>query len=500
MKRRFAALWFPFLLTDWYTRRRPADRDIPLVSALPKNGRMCITAANAIAQQEGVYAGMVLADAKAAVPQLIMFPDTPDRAATILKHIGLWCIKFTPLAGMDEPGGIILDITGCAHLWGGEMEYVTEIKQQLEKKGYTAKIAVADTIAAAWAMSRYAKQEIILTTNDEYDILHTLPPEALRLDEWIVQRLYKLGFKTIGRFIGMPPATLRRRFGPTLVHRINQLLGRQEEHILPIKPVAPYVERLPCLDPIRTAQGIELAIGKLLDGLCARLTKEGKGVRHAQLSCYRVDGKVLRIEIGTNKPSVSKKHLLELFELKISTIEPALGIELFLLEAVKVDDHTPHQELLWSTNGSFENKALVELLDRFKGRDPYCHINRYVPQEHHWPERAIRAAESLTEKATDTWPQHRPRPIRLLHPPQPIEVTAPIPDYPPLIFRFHGEVYVIKRADGPERIEREWWLEQGEHRDYYVVEDTRGRRYWLFRLGHYVGDRSPNWYLHGYFA
>lgn len=69
-----------------------------------------------------------------------------------------------------------------------------------------------------------------------------------------------------------------------------------------------------------------------------------------------------------------------------------------------------------------------------------------------------------------------------------------------MLFRYQGEVHNIKRADGPERIEQEWWIQQGLHRDYYTVEDEAGARFWIFRLGHYKNDNKPEWFIHGYFA
>lgn len=499
MEKRFASLWFRHLTTDRLALRRPGLRGIPFVLAAPVHGRMVITAANALAEAQGVARGMVVADAKAFLPGLEVIDDRPQLAGKLLRALGFWCIRYTPCVAVDPPDGLILDISGCAHLWGGERTYLKEIVTHLRRRGYDTRMAIAGTIGTAWAVARFGRVTPIVDCGAEKDALMCLPPAALRLEPEAVERLHKLGLCTVGGFMGMPPAALRRRFGEGLLSRLRQALGEEDEHISLLRPVPPYEERLPCLEPIRTAAGIEIAIGKLLEMLCKRMAGEGKGLREAILTCYRVDGKTVQAAVATNRPTANVPHLLRLFALKVPQIEPALGIELFMLEAPKVEDAHTMQETLWTKPPGLEDTALAELLDRLEGREGTRAIYRYLPDEHHWPERSIRTAKSIGEKPATPWPKDRPRPTRLLARPEPVEVTAPIPDYPPMLFRYRGEAHPIRKADGPERIEREWWMDSGEHRDYYQVEDDKGRRYWLFRSGHYEQDNN-RWYIHGFFA
>jgi protein ImuB len=214
-----------------------------------------------------------------------------------------------------------------------------------------------------------------------------------------------------------------------------------------------------------------------------------------------VDGQVLSVGVGTNQASNHIGHLFKLFELKIPTIEPDLGIELFTLDAPKVEDALPGQEVLWSPEGcGLDDVSLAELLDKLANKIGAGNIHRYLPQERYWPEHSIKLALSLKEKPTTTWRTARPRPSLLLPKPEQIMVSAILPDYPPILFVYKNKTHHVKKADGPERIEREWWMEEGEHRDYYQVEDEKGQRYWLFRLGHYYGDHSEQWFIHGFFA
>ena len=497
MCKRFVSIWFRYLVTDWFTLRRPKLANTPFVLSAPSHGRMIVTAANAIAEAQGVHSGMVLADARAIIPGLQVLDDKPELIYKLLKRIAEWCIRFTPFAAIDSPDGIILDVTGCPHLWGRDELYLNDIVKRLKARGYHVRAAIADTVGTAWAAARCGKQ-CIINAGQQNEALLSLPAAALRLEADTIECLNKLGLRQIKDFIGMPRSALRRRFGNHIVTRLNQALGLEEEIIQPVQPIEPYHERLPCLEPIVTATGIEIALQRLLEAMCQRLQKEQKGLRLANLKCYRVDGKIEHIAIATNSPSHNVKHLFKLFEIKLSTIEPDLGIELFVLEAPKVEDYAPAQQRLWETMWGLDNILLSELIDRIAGKVGSNAIHRFLPDEHYWPERSVKHASSLQEQKTTEWKLDRPRPIQLLATPETVEVTAPVPDYPPMLFRYRGKLHKIKKADGPERIEQEWWIQDGQHRDYYAVEDEEGCRYWLFRLGHY--DEDYQWFLHGVFG
>ncbi|MDQ6903870.1 MAG: DNA polymerase Y family protein [Bacteroidota bacterium] len=500
MQRRFLTIWFRYLKTDWHCRRQPELTGKPFVLTSPDHGRMIITATNADAQTQGIYIGMALADARALHPALQVKDDKPELAARLLKGIGEWCIRFTPIVCIDLPDSLVLDVTGCTHLWGSETKYLTDIYKRFKKFGYYIKMAIADTIGTSWAIAHYSADKIIIESGHQSEVLLSLPPAALRLEAATVERLEKLGLRQITSFMNMPRTALRRRFGKELLQRLDKALGKEEEFVQPIQSIEEYNERLPCLEPIVTAKGIEIALQRLLDELCNRLKSEGKGLRVASFKGYRMDGKIEKIDIGTNRPSNNTMHLFKLFEIKIDSLEPALGIELFTLEASKVEDVTPTQEKLWDEAAGLDDIGLSELLDRIEGKIGKNQIHRYVPYEHYWPERSFKPATSINEKTGTQWKVNKLRPLQLLSSPVAIEVTAPIPDYPPMLFRYKGKIHKILKADGPERIEQEWWLQEGKHRDYYSVEDEEGNRYWLFRSGHYDADKSYQWFLHGFFA
>lgn len=501
MNRRFVAIWCCNLKLDWFSLRQPALCNLPFVLVAPDHGRMIITATNTLAQTRGIDPGMPLADARAIVPGLQVQNDPPALADKLLKQIARWCIRFTPVAAIDAPDGLLLEATGCSHLWGGDEPYLKDMANRFAKRGYTVRIAMADTIGTAWAVARFGKQTVSVVKNKEHGAaLLPLPPAALRLETEISERLHKLGLHTMDRFIHLPPASLKRRFGAHFMQRLNQALGYAEENIQPLYPPAPYAERLPCLELIVTLKGIEIALQQLLQNLCNRLLREEKGLRTAIFKGYRVDGEIQEVSIGTHRPSRHAAHLFKLFALKLQGIAPGLGIELFVLEAPRVETLYPAQEKLWAVRGGLEDTRISELIDRLTGRLGEDTIRRYLPAEHYWPERSIQAVSVLRQKATTAWSPGHFRPIRLLARPEPVEITAPVPDYPPMLFRYKGKLHTITRADGPERIEPEWWLQPGRYRDYYRVEDEQGGRYWLFRLGDYTSGEPCQWFIHGFFA
>jgi len=499
MGKRIVSIFFRHLKTDWFSLRSAHRRDIPFILRGSSHGRMVITDTNWMAEKNGISPGMVLADARAIMPDLEVDDDMPGLAGRLLERLATWCIRFTPVAAMDPPDGLLLDATGCTHLWGGDSSYVKAIGRKLRARGYDVRIAMADTAGVAWAQARFGPDPLVIAEGRHIEALMGLPPEAIRLAPDVVLRLHKLGLHHISQLIGMPRASFRRRFGPEALLQLDRAVGREVEVLLPVVPMEPYQERLPCMEPIISITGIEIALNRLLKALCFRLQQEHKGLRKAVFKCYRVDGRIELLHIATHRPSSNVSHLFKLFEVKLSNIEPALGIELFVLELPSVEDCFTSQEKLWEGSGGLEDIRLSELVDSLAVRIGVRGIHRYLPDEHYWPERSLRPASSLTEKRTAPWNGDRLRPVNLLPFPERIEVTAPIPDYPPMLFRYGKKLHKIIKADGPERIEQEWWVQQGQHRDYYRVEDEEGNRFWIFRLGHYH-DEIFRWFLHGFFA
>jgi len=499
MHKRFVSIWFPYLVTDWMARQQAELKDIPFILYAPERGRMVVKSVSQSAHAKGILPEMVVADCRAIFPDLKVIEYPVGKSEQLLVALASWCIRFTPNTATDLPDGIVLDCSGCTHLWRGDNSYVEHIMGRMEGFGYHVRAAMADTMAAAWALSHFGQRQTIVPPGKQLTALLDLPSAALRLEQATTDRLEKLGLNTIRQFAHLPRPALRKRFGVELLTRIDQVSGYEMEPLKLVQTPKLYQERLPCLEPICTAKGIEIGLERLLNLLCERLSAEGLGLRTATLRCHRMDGDVQEVHIGTSLPTRNPSHLKKLFELKTGQLQPNLGFELFELEAMKVEPIAFDQTMIWNENNTTNTNPVAELIDKIIGKRGEHVVQRYFPAEHNWPERSYQINRSINAVKETEWRTDLPRPIHLLKRPVLIEITVPLPDYPPLLFRFNGKIHPIKKADGPERIEQEWWLEEGEFRDYYCVEDDQGKRYWIFRSGHYDGGQ-PRWYIHGFFA
>ena len=229
MAKRFVSIWFRHLITDWFALRQPQLKNLPFVLRAPSHGRMVITATNAKAEMNGINTGMTLADARAIIPELEVQDDKPDLPEKLLKRLAEWCIRFTPIVAVDPPDGVLLDASGCPHLWGGDSNYLSEIIKKLSARGYDVRAAIADTIGVAWGVARFGKASSVITSDLHMVELISLPPEALRLEAETVARLHKLGLHQVRQFISLPRASLRKRFGQHFIIRLDMALGQEQK-------------------------------------------------------------------------------------------------------------------------------------------------------------------------------------------------------------------------------------------------------------------------------
>jgi len=472
-----------------------------------------LAAVDPAAALAGLAPGMSLADARARLPDLRLVDADPAGDAQALAGFADWCGRFSPWTSVDGADGIWLDVTGCVPLVPSEEALARELVERAARLGFAARAAVADTPGAAWAVARYAELPAssvrILAAGEARAALAPLPVAGLRLAAEITQDLKRLGLKRIGDLYGMARAPLAPRFGEAVARRLDQALGLIEEPISPRQPIEPRMVRRILAEPISTPEAIEHGLTQLMALLCRRLEEEGLGARRLELACFRVDAQVERIAIGTSRPSHEPGHLGRLMTEKIGEIAPGFGIELMQLRALAVEPLAARQLGL---DAGQADGAVAPLVDRLANRLGARNVLRLMPENSHLPERAQRAVSVLDErhggKPKQDWPVARPRPIRLLTYPDPIEVMAPVPDDPPLMFRWRRVPHRVRRAEGPERIALEWWREpeNGQSgagtdgiRDYYRVEDEAGRRFWLYRRGLYRPETVPAWFLHGFF-
>ena len=487
-------------------------------------GRRLVAAVNALAAAAGLAPGMTLADAHAVFPALETVPSDPPGDAATLARLARWCGRYSPWTAVDGSftpeapagsttygtGAVWLDVTGSSHLFGGEDALVADLAVRLGDAGYDARAAIAGTPGAAWAAARFVTDETIagqwtiVASGAEGEVLAALPVAALRLDPATVARLQAVGLRRIADLTALPRAALAARFGAAPTLRLDQALGRVSEPLSPDAPVISHFARLAFAEPIGLVADLAAAADTLAADLAAGLERAGRGARRLVMAFHEPAGGVHRLTAGTSRASRDPGHLARLFDGKLDDIEAEFGIEVMTLAA-------PATETLDGAATDLDGAATsvtagaATLIDRLSNRLGGGRVVRFAARESYLPERAVRVRAALDghPPGDAAWPQG-PRPLRLLVRPEAVEATAPVPDDPPVMFRWRRAVHRIVRADGPERISPEWWRApehaDGTHlRDYYRVEDTDGRRFWLYREGLYRADTTPAWFVHGIF-
>lgn len=467
---------------------------------------------------------MTLAEARAIVPGLATAAADPGADARALTELARWCERYTPLAAPDDRDGLLLDISGCGHLFGGEKALMEDLVARLASAGIHAQAAVAPTPGASWALARYRPNQLVDKTGVE-EALAPLPVKALRLHESTIVTLRRLGLKRIGDILALPRPALARRFRcqPTkdvsaLLMRLDQALGRKTEPINPLTPLPSWRVRHAFIEPALHLHTIENTLPGLIDDLLQRLSEAEVGVRRVALTAFRVDGTSQQLTIGTNRASRDSAHLIRLFAEKTEGLEAGYGFDLLMLSVLESERLAPAQV---SVHADQQKEAVPHILDRLTNRLGTGAVMQLKHRQSHIPERTqTYAAYGSTALDWQSFPPAKaPRPCRLLLQPEAIEVIAEVPEGAPRRFRWRRVEHKVIRSEGPERIAHEWWLTSALSetdaltRDYYRIEVAGGSRFWVFRRGLFAvpGVRpaeklgamdgpTPNWFMHGFFA
>jgi len=392
----------------------------------------------------------------------------------------------------------VLDIGGCAHLFGGEENLRGDLLVRVARLGFSARAAIASTIGAASAMARFGDATTAGANHGERERLAPLPLAALRLPDETVAALGRLGLKRIGDILDLPRSPLAARFGADLLRQLDRALGREDEPLTPRLPVARYVAEKSFHEPIAREEDVLASVERLAARLKTALTARGEGAR---------------IAAGTSRPLRDPRAIRALFVERLAAlgdeIDPGFGFDLARLSVLNAEPCPDEQIGL----GSREDQAEFDrLVDRLSARLGRRRVSRLVARDSHIPELAAAAVPAqVMARAEFGWNGFRrfradahlsPRPLRLLAKPEPIaDVFALVPDGPPVRFRWRRALHEVVCAEGPERIEGAWWSEEGgPARDYFRVEDKAGLRFWLFRAGLYRDVAPPCWFLHGIYA
>lgn len=492
----------------------------PSVVVTKQNNALQIHALDDIAARCGLEVGLPLANARAICPELVVFDADVVADAKTLGDIADWCDRFTPLVALDSPHGLYLDITGCAHLFGGERALLQIVSGALTRRGFVVSAGIASTPVCARTMTRHVSGKIV-AGGEEADAVSPLPVAALGADEAITRGLRRAGLKTIGDVASRARHEISARFGAAFTSLLEQALGQGDAPISPRKPLPDYIVEKRFPEPVATEAVISANLSRLAAMLVTAMDKQGKGARRLEASFFRTDGAVRTISVDTGRPVTKPEMIDRLFRERLEALndplDPGFGFDLIRLSASRTEIVVQQQRDLDAN--VHDNDELAALIDRIAARIGGKRVVVHLPQDTHIPEHAVLAAPAqhhLAAAAQAAWLERiesEPplRPLRLFERPEPIKVPfATVPDGPPHHFTWRRVTHAVVRVEGPERIAMEWWKQEGKAltRDYFRIEDEAGLRFWIFRDGLYESEQSGeedkpvavNWFVHGLFA
>jgi protein ImuB len=555
--RRFLSLWLPRLATDRARRLQAFDKGAPLAAVARVNNAERLVCVDANAAGLGLTAGLSLADARARHPSLVAVEANPAKEARLLERLCDWCSRFTPLAALDRADGLMLDISGVAHLFGGEQALAEACVGGLAGLGVAALAGVAGNPRAAWALARFSAQKTApgeMSGKAFAKLFHDLPLAALGLDDKTVADMARAGLKRVGDIALRPRAPITARFGPLPMARLDELKGLQRASITPRFAPPDFCAERRFASPVQTVEAIEATLRKLADDLVVLIERQAKGARRIELSLHRVDGDVRRIRVGASRPLNEARAIVRLFAEKLASpqeeaIDAGFGVDLMRLSCLAAEPLAPSQAELERAHEAERARALADLIDRLSARLGPRAVTRRALVEAHLPDEAEKAAPATLgdarlggegarhcEVGTGLWPTsvsdgaiQKPeaptpgllppglvpgvarndgsdiapaRPLRLFPRPEPIDALAEVPDGPPLRFRWRRVLHDVAAIEGPERIVPPWWRrEGGPTRDYFRAEDSHGRRFWLYREGLWGQEtQRARWFVHGLFG
>ncbi len=548
--RRILSLWFPRLGAERHLRAEPHLAGAPFATVRDIAGAQVLGALSQQASAAGLHPGQPLRDAHAMCAGLLTRPAVAHREQAFLNAMHRWAGKFSPWVAAEPPDALIIDLTGCTHLFGGETQLAAQVTQDCDDLGLSVRIGIADTLGAAWALARFSAsdrtghrsgdaieqeapatrakagkrrhwerggaapavttrstaEDRIAPIGKSYSALAGLPVAALRIDAHTQAQLNRLGLRRIGDLLGQPRAGLARRFGRGLVDRLDQAIGSAPEPVSPTPAPERFAVRLSFPDPIGLASDVAAALERMATQLCTRLKSKGRGARQLRLEAYRCDHSMQWLTVTAAVASHDPYRLMPLLRLKIDGIDAGPGIDMLRLEAVGHEPlHARHmaghaEAAARGRARQGDGAALEDLIGRLGARIGMDAITRRHPGESHIPEKGAQVLAAAWSEPSGDWPAPAtPRPL-LLWPPEP--VNAPDSPTPPARFRWRGRDFATTGRAGPERIAPEWWLDdpawRSGPRDYWRVETDHGDRLWLFYA--HGAALSPGWFCHGAFA
>ncbi len=449
---------------------------------------------------------MTLADARARHPALVTADADPQGQAAALERLADSAARWTPLVALDGADGLMLDISGVAHLFGGETGLIADARDRFARARLTLRPGLADSPAASRALARFGREPVApagLADKAFAKTFHDMPASALGIAPALAADLSRAGLKRIGDLALRPRGPIAARFGADLIARLDELHGRARPSINPRFPAPDFVVERRFASPIFTQEAVEATLIRLADDLVALLERRAKGARRLELAMFRVDGAAWRLTLGASRPLNEARTIERLFRERLrhgEPIDPGFGIDLMRLSCALVEESAPSQSAFERALDAERTRHLADLIDGLSARLGASRIVRQRLVDAHLPEMSVVWRPATAGEVASALVETQSRPLRLFERPEPIETLAEVPDGPPLRFRWRRVLREVAAIEGPERIAAPWWRGQGPTRDYFRAEDADGRRYWLYREGLYEETARPRWFLHGVYG
>lgn len=464
---------------------------------------------NERAERAGLRREMSFTDARTLCADLVSDLADPLSDHKFLNALMRWAERYCPVVSCDDANGLLLDITGAAHLFGGEEELVCDLLSRLGRAGLSARLGLADTVGAAWAVARFASEThknygdrqtgIVIESSDTSPALAKLPVAALRIDAKTSNTLRRLGLSTIHDLQQIPRATLSRRFGKTLLTQLDLAWGHAMEPVRQQRTELRFAARINLPEPIGLTDDVLGIAGKLMQQICKRLEAAHKGARRLRLTAQRVDSTHEVAEIGLARAMRDPERMTRLFSRAVDTMNAGFGIERVWLEAIETEPLSFTQKSHLDKKEK-ESAALADLISRIGNRVGFDQVQRFLPVQSHIPEKSFTVVAAAYSEPAHHWPVSNQRPL-IIFAPEPIAAHGA---EPPKAFRWRNVRLKVVGAEGPERIQPEWWLDDPDWRsglrDYWRVQTHEGRRLWLFHTPQVAASHISTWFVHGEFA
>jgi len=491
--RRVMSIWLPQLPLE--RRVRLGDPRIDGVFAITREIKNAwrLTHISETARAAGLTPGLSVPDARAIAPGLLTEPGDPAREDWFLRALRRWADRLSPWIALDPPDGLVLDITGCAHLFGGEREMASHAGAKLSDMHFSTRIGIADTKGAARALARFGPEAITLAAPGRTrQALQPLPVEALALPAKMTRDLRRVGLSSLGQLYGMMELT----------QALSRALGHYPDPVSPAGADPVFAARMSLPDPIGLKRDLDAVLERLSASVCSRLERARLGARQFHLTVRCVDTGDHLLSIGFARPCYQADLVRRQFERPLDGLSVTFGADWFRLCADGLEPLRERQMIIGRENEDAV-EDLAQTITTLGNRLGFDRVRRFIPRESHLPEREFDTIEAADTSPPPDWPRpERRRPLRVFRPERLYTLD---PGRPPKAFEWHKTRFETESFEGPERLSPEWWaLMKGgpaaRLRDYWAVQTRSGPRLWLMTYPvKKRDDEPPEWFVAGQF-